>query len=854
MLSALLSVTFKQWRTHRLRLAFTVLGIALGVSVFFAVKTANLTLLGSLKTTVEKLAGKATLQVASGESGFPEEVLDVVRETPGVMIAEPVVETLAKTAFDPPGNILIVGTDTTGDQSIREYQFDESQMELNDPLVYLSEPFSILVSRKFADRYQLKEGDKLPLYTSRGKLSFNVRGIFAPAGIGAVFDGQIAVMDVYSAQYVFGRGKNFDRIDIQTEPGVSVEQVQAALRSKLPAAIEVERPASRGKNIENVMAAMQQGMLITSYVALLVGIFIIFNSFTISVNQRWKEIGILRSLGVERRNIALMFMGEALVIGVIGSLVGIVAGLYLAQGAAKILSIVAATIFGLAAGVDQPVFRWDFAATTIVLGVLASLIAAWMPARAASQLNPVLALHNIEIRQPEVVAGWMRTLVGAILVTVAVLLVRFSPAQVGGMFQLVYSGILNFGLLLMLPKMAELIARSLRSPMDFLFGTEGALAVDAMIHAPRRMNATVGALMFGLMFVYATGSYVQSYKGVVERWMNRTINSDLFVKTTSEQVRSRSYHFSPEFSQKIATVPGVKRLENVRFITVEYRGTTPSLIALEMEGLFARTKDMVDEGDPVRAEAMACNGEGFLVARNFALRWKLKVGDKVVLDTPTGVLERPIAGIIEDYTSDQGTVFMDRALYIQFWKDDGIDIVDINLQPGVDVVAFKRELEKVISTEQQAFIYTNQEYKKWVFDLLDTFFFVIYLQTIISVLVAAIGIFNTMMISVAERKRELGVLRAIGGLRGQVRKMVLLEAVVIAIVGLVTAIFAGAFNTYILVRLVALILGGFTIPFDLSFSLIFGTLPVVVVIALIAAYWPAHRAVNLKIVEAIGYE
>ena len=176
-------------------------------------------------------------------------------------------------------------------------------------------------------------------------------------------------MDVYSAQYVFGRGKNFDRIDIQTEPGVSVEQVQAALRSKLPAAIEVERPASRGKNIENVMAAMQQGMLITSYVALLVGIFIIFNSFTISVNQRWKEIGILRSLGVERRNIALMFMGEALVIGVIGSLVGIVAGLYLAQGAAKILSIVAATIFGLAAGVDQPVFRWDFAATTVVLGV-----------------------------------------------------------------------------------------------------------------------------------------------------------------------------------------------------------------------------------------------------------------------------------------------------------------------------------------------------------------------------------------------------------------------------------------------------------------------------------------------------
>ena len=163
MFGAMWLITFKQWRAHRLRVALTTLGIALGVAVFFAIRTGNATLLDSLHATVEKLAGKATLQITAGESGFSETVLDTARATPGVQLAEPVIETMVQTSFADEGTLLVLGVDTTGDHQLRDYQFDNTQTRISDPLVFLAQPNSILLSRAFADRHGLKVGDKVIL-------------------------------------------------------------------------------------------------------------------------------------------------------------------------------------------------------------------------------------------------------------------------------------------------------------------------------------------------------------------------------------------------------------------------------------------------------------------------------------------------------------------------------------------------------------------------------------------------------------------------------------------------------------------------------------------------------------------
>jgi putative ABC transport system permease protein len=853
MYPALWHVTSRQWKRHRLRVALTTLGIALGVAVFFAVRTANASLLDSLALTVERLAGKSTLEVTAGETGFPEAVLETVRSTPGVQIAEPVIEVIAHTGFEDEGNLMIMGVDTTGDQQLREYQFDRSQTQISDPLVYLAQPNSILLSRSFAERHGLKIGDALPLFTSHGRKNFTVQGLFKPVGIGEVFGGNIAVMDVFSAQVVFNRGKNFDRIDLMNSPDTPVETLAQRLRERLPPGIEAIRPEVRGQALENTVTAMRLGMLITSFIALLVGVYIIFNSFTIAVNQRWKEIGILRAVGVERGNISGMFLGEALVMGVIGSLIGIAAGYYLAAGANRVMGSIAASVYGVLSTAEPSKFHYDLALMTFLLGVASSLVGAWFPARAASYLDPVLALHNIETRQQESVLGWARVTIGCALVLLSSLLIAWSPAGVGMTFQFAYAAVMLLGLTILLPKLVEWLARALRPLMDWAGGSEGALAVDAMIQSPRRSSATVGALMVGLMFVFSTGAYIQSYRRLIDRWMNRMINADLVV-TTSALLRSTTYHFSEDLGQRIAALPEVEHLENARFVSIPFQGDTCVVIAIPMDGFLAHAGGAIEEGNEKVARELLPRGEGVLLSKNFSSRWHIGVGDHVHLNTPAGALDLPVLGLVEDYRSEKGTIFMDRDLYKKYWKDDAVDYIDISLKAGADATAVKHEIEKLTAGSEHALVYTNAEFRNWISSLVDQFFVLNYMQLVVAVLVALVGIVNTLIISVSERRREFGILRAMGGLRSQVRKLVLLEAVAISIVGVAVGAVAALFNIQFMAHTVSMVLAGYTVPFYFPWIMVAYTLPVVVAASLLAAWLPARRAMQLQVIEAIGYE
>jgi putative ABC transport system permease protein len=853
MYPALWHVSARQWRSHRLRVVLTTLGIALGVAVFFAIRTANATLLDSLNLTVERLAGKSTLEVTAGETGFPEGILETVQATPGVQIAEPVIEVIAHTAFEDEGNLLILGVDTTGDQQLREYQFDRSQTQVADPLIYLAQPNSILLSRSFAERHGLRIGSALPLFTANGRKEFIVQGLFQPVGVGQVFGGNIAVMDVYAAQVVFDRGRNFDRIDLMNAPGSSVEAVQQRMRQRLPPGLEVVRPEMRGQELENAVTAIRLGMSINSFIALLVGVYIIFNAFTIAVNQRWKEIGILRALGVERRNISEMFLGEALLMGGIGSVLGIAGGYYLAAAANRVMGSIAASVYGVVATPEASHFHGDLALVSLALGVATSLAGAWFPSRAASYLDPALALHNVEARGQQSVLGWGRVTLGGALILLSSLLIAWSPARVGMTLQFGYAALMLVGLTVLLPKLVQWVARAIRPLMDWAGGSEGALAIDAMIQSPKRSSATVGALMVGLMFVFSTAAYIQSYKKVIDGWMSRMVNADLFV-ATSTMLRSTTYHFSEDLGQHIASLPEVKGVENIRFTFIPFQSDTSALIAIEMDGFLARAGDAIEGGNQKIARELLPQGQAVLISRNFSTRWKLAAGDRVHLDTPTGALTLPVAGIVEDYRSEKGTIFMDRAVYKQYWKDDAVDFVDVNLKPGEDAATVKRKIEAITSGSAHALVYTNAEFRGWVSSLVDQFFMLNYMQLVVAVLVAVVGIVNTLIISVTERRREFGIVRAVGGLRSQIRKMVLLEAVAISIVGVMVGALAALFDIQFTAHTVSMVLAGYTVPFYFPWTLVLCAFPVVMATALLAGWLPARRAMRMQVIEAIGYE
>jgi putative ABC transport system permease protein len=853
MFGALWLVTFKQWRAHRIRVTLTTLGIALGVAVFFAIRIGNATLLDSLRATVEKLAGKATLQITAGESGFSEKLLDTVRATPGVQLAEPVIETMVETSFADEGTLLVLGVDTAGDHELRDYQFDRTQTEIADPLVFLAQPDSILLSRAFADRHGLKVGDKFPLFASDGKKEFTVQGMFKPVGVGELFGGNIAVMDVYSAQVVFHRGRKFDRIDLMNAVGVPVEVVQERLRAQLPPGVEVDRPEVRSQALENTVTAMRVGILITSFVALLVGVYIIFNSFTIAVNQRWKEIGILRAVGVEQGNVSRMFLCEALLMGVIGSLVGIAGGFVLASAANRVMRGMVAAVYGVVSTAAPPRLHLDECAIAFALGVAASMIGAWFPARGAACLDPALALHNIEARHRDSVLGWRRTGGGVLLIAAGSALVLWTPSRLGLPIQFAFAAIVLLGLTIVLPKLVLWSARALRPILNWVGGSEGALAVDAMIQTPRRSAATVGALMVGLMFVFSTASYIQSYRRMIDRWMNQVLNADIFV-ATSEMLRSTSYHFTENLGREIAALPGVERVENVRFTAIPYRGDTAAVNAIEMDGFLIRSQNAIEGANSRTVYDRLTRGEGVLVSRNFALRWGMGVGNQLRLESPTGTLELPILGFLDDYRSEKGTIFIDRALYKKYWVDDAVDFIHVDLNPGVDQLVMKKQIERLTASSFHAFVYTNAEFKRWISSLVDQFFTLNYMQLVVAVTIAILGIVNTLLISVSERRREIGIVRAIGGLRSQIRKLVLLEAVAVAIVGVIVGSVAGILNTVFMSHTVSKVLAGYSVPFYFPWEFVLLSVPVVTAVSLAAGWWPARNAACMQVIEAIGYE
>ena len=387
-------ITWPYVRRHKLRTVLTTLGIVLGVSVFIGMHTANQSVLYAFYKTVDRIAGKAELQITAGEGGFPEAVLERVQALPEVKVAVPVIEAPVDTGLKGEGNLLILAVDMTGDRSLRDYDLESGEdAVIDDPLVFLAQPDSLMVTREFAERNGLSIGTKVPMRTMDGEKQFTVRGIMKSGGLTQAFGGNLAVMDIYAAQMVFGRGRTFDRVDLALTPGVTIQQGRTAIEKALGPGYQVEPPASRGQQIDSVIRVYAFTANINSAFALFIGMFIIYNSFSIAVAQRRREIGILRALGVRSRQILVLFLARAAFIGLLGAALGFAAG-WLGSWAWD-----ARTASGAITGEDAratlgALFDPALLGLVLVLTPLFSALVSWIPALLAAQQDPADALRE----------------------------------------------------------------------------------------------------------------------------------------------------------------------------------------------------------------------------------------------------------------------------------------------------------------------------------------------------------------------------------------------------------------------------------------------------------------------------
>ncbi len=844
-------ISWQYARRHKLRCLLTMAGIVLGVGVFVGMHTANQSVLAAFYKTVDRIAGSTQLQISAGESGFPEEVLERVQAVPGVRVAVPVIEATVNAGLKTKSNILILGVDMTGDSSLRDYDFDsQNENAIEDPLIFLAKADSIMVTREFATANGLAINSRVPMRTMEGEKQFVVRGIMKSGGLSSAFGGNLAVMDIYAAQKAFGRGPHFDRIDLAVNEGVRVEEAQAKLQAMLGPGFQVETPSGRGQQFESLSSVYSMVATITSLFALFIGMFIIYNTFSIAVAQRHSEIGILRALGATEKQVRTLFLLESGVIGLAGSIAGVGLGMLIARGVARFISQMFGEIFGIAQRAEELSVDPLLLGGALTLGVVVSLIAGVIPARQAARIDPVKALQKGRYQVLSTGENRTRRNIAMVLVALAVVCLFFSQNRVlfyCGYFMTIAAAIL------MVPALAYLLSRLLRPVMKWISPVEGTLAADSLIQAPRRTSGVVTAVMLSIAQIISITGMAQASIESINGWLRTALNPDLFIGS-SEQFTNRSMRFPASIADQLRAMEGIRRVQMVRTPRIVFGGGPILLIAIEFKQVESNSRPKAIEGNIDEMYRLAGEGKGVVLADNLAQLQHLRKGDTIEIATPKGLVRLPVVGTVEDFSDTKGSILIDRSLYIKYWDDETVNMFRVYLKPGASEPEVRARIQEQIGSVQRLFIFTNNEVKKFVLDITDQWFGMSYVQIAVAALVAILGIINTLTVSITDRRRELGVLQAVGGLRWQVRRTVWLEALAIGAIALTLGLVLGAITLYYSLEISGRDLGGIRLDYQYPWKVVLGLVPAMLLTAWLAALGPAESAVRGSLTEALEYE
>ncbi len=842
-------------RKHLPRWLLTIAGIVLGVAVFVGIHTANQSVVYAFHQTVDRIAGATQLQISAGETGFDENVLDRVQAVPEVRVAVPVIEAVVGTGVEGQGNLLILGVDMTGDRSLRDYSMESSDSgsvdeDIDDPLVFLAQPDSPMVTDTYARENHLTTGAKVPMNTMEGRKFFTVRGIMKSSGLTSAFGGNLAVMDVYAAQKVFGRGRRFDRIDLAVKDGASVAAVKAKLETLLGPGFQVQVPSARAQEFDSISRVYTTTASVSSVFALFIGMFIIYNTFQIAVTQRRAEIGILRALGATRRQIRALFLGESVVAGLFGSVLGLAAGIVIARGMTGYIGSLLGELFGVAEKADEVSTDPVLMTLAVVLGVIASVVAAALPARSAARVDPVQALQKGKYQQLSAGESRLRRMVALVVAIAAAACLLISRDRI---FFYVGDGLAVLAALLLTPSLALWLARALRPLLRWLRPVEGTLAADSLLQAPRRTSGAVAALMLSLALVVSLGGMTRASYDSINRWLTVALNPDLYV-SPSQSLTQRDFRFPESMAAQLRAIPGVGALQMVRDARVDVLGKPTMLVAADVADLRKHATLPPIAGDTEDMFARTQAGQAVLASENLALLRGLKLGDMVEVPTPRGVLRLPIAGIVTDYSDEQGSLLMDRSLYKRYWDDTSVNLFRIYLAPGAAEADVKRSILEKFGNQRRLFVLTNREVRRYILRLTDQWFGITYVQIAVAVLVAVLGIVNTLTVSITDRQRELGVLQAVGGLRNQIRGTIWLEALAVGAVGLILGLAFGALQLFYSLHNEAIDIAGVRLAYEYPYGIALWLVPGILFVAFLSAIAPGETAVRGSLVEALEYE
>jgi putative ABC transport system permease protein len=842
----------QSWRQTLL----TVLGLALGVSVFISIHLTVGASLRSFKNTTQSISGRAQWQLVRDGQGIDESLFPRIKMHPLVQAAAPAVEFQAPLLEKPDQSIWIMGVDFFSEAGFRQYSKTLSSLRGDDFLSLVLTPRAIALPRNFVERYGLKKGDSFSILINGRPLTLKVTGFLENEGPAQAFGGNFGLMDIAQAQEAFGKIGVLDRIDLL--PGKTGDEKAWAqeIEKILSPGVRLIRPADRDKGTEQMIHSYQLNLTALSFIAVLVSMYLIYNTANLSVVRRRKELGILRSIGMLPRQILCLVLLEAAGYGLMGGLAGLAGGTLLAR---FLLNTVSRTITNLyvLVGVKEIPLSFIELGFILLFSILISMISAYLPARQAAGLEPREVLYQKPGMIDAVGKVTRKNLFwGMGLLALAGLLTFLPPWHqwpIGG-FSATLALTLGFSFLL--PDFLRLIFRRV---FIFQFLKKRGylsewLGINYLNRYVGRITIAMAALMIAIAMLISVSLMIRSFRQAVDTWIGQSVSGDLFVGPVLPSNQGFYQFLEPRTIQEIESLKEVSEVYHYRAIMTEAKGLPIRLWAGDLAIIQRRGGLSFTRGTSESIMPEAITGEGILASEILANQLSLKPGDQITLMTADGPHAFRVAGVFYDYRTEGGAVWMDRSLFLKYWKDPRINGLRLYLKDSSQINPVREILHKKTAGRVSLVIISNRELREQILNIFDQTFQITYVLEAIAILVAFLGILHTSAISILFREKELGILQALGALPGQIRRMILTETTLMGVFSFLWGALAGTLLSFILIFVINKQSFGWTIPFHWSWVVFFKTLGIIVLGSLLSGWIPAGLAVRRSTQEMIREE
>jgi putative ABC transport system permease protein len=644
-----------------------------------------------------------------------------------------------------------------------------------------------------------------------------------------------------------------DRILLKVPDQPGIDFWQQKLREVLPSGIQVNPEGSQTDANRRMLSAFRWNLRVLSYVALLVGAFLIYNTISVSVVRRRAEIGTVRALGASRGAVLSAFMAEAVAFGAAGSLLSIPLGRLLASGAVRLLGATVDALY-ISSRPGTLALSAGSIAMAFTVGIAAAAASAFAPAREASLVPPTEAMargrREFAVRVERGRDAWLALCFAAL----ALLAARVPAIDGKPLFGYLAALLLVAAASFAIPGLTYWLTSAASDLLRNWLGVEALLAARGLGGSLRRTSVLVAALSVAIAMMTSVGIMVGSFRQTVIDWMNTQLPADLYLRPAGDPAADRHPTISRALTETIAKLPGVETVSRFHAYEIEFHGLPVTLAAVETNaGRFEQSSNFVSgRPAPVVLRELAA-ADAAMVSEPFANKHHVKAGDVITLPLGENLVRFRIVDVFYDYGNERGFVVIDWRTAERYLPDITASNLAVYVAPGAKLAAVREEIQQA-AANHDVLIFSNRELRQEGIRIFDQTFAITYALEAIAVVVAVMGIAGALMSIVIDRRREFGILRYLGATTGQIRKLILMEAGLIAVLANIAGVVLGLLLSLVLIYVINKQSFGWTIRFHLPWMILTVSLGIVYLATVLAGLYPSRIARRLNPIEVVHEE